>query len=230
MRSGHLTAAQSRVLQRNAWFAALPPSLQNEMVQRGIVRSYAARSLVYAAGALPSGFYLVLSGEVRLEHMTKSGKFAFYQALRAADSFGLLSELDGSPRFSDARAWAETTLLHLSHVQCQELYRNDAAAREAFVALICQNLHTTLAMLVEGHSAPPRAQIAGILVSIFSHEGSEEREAPKLTHEAIAAMAGVSRQTAGKVLHEFQELGIIDMQYGKVRARDLSRLQDIAHP
>jgi CRP-like cAMP-binding protein len=217
-----------RVLDRSTWFAALAPALKRELLDRAVVRRCAARSLIYAAGSAPSGLYAVLSGEVRLEHSAKSGKFAFYQALRAGDFFGLLSELDQSPRFSDARAWSETTVLQLPHAEFQYLYRNSPAAREAFVALICENLHTTLGILVEEHSAPPRSQIAHILLMLFSREPAELREHLKLTHEAIAAMAGVSRQTTSKVLHEFRGLGLIAMQYGKVSVLAATRLRGIA--
>lgn len=222
------SASAQRTLERSAWFAALSPALQADLLQRSVVRRFGERSLVYATGSAPSGFYVVLSGEVRLEHLARSGKFAFYHSLRAGESFGLLSELDGSARFSDARAWVASRVLHLPHQQVQHLYRNVPEAREAFVALICQGLHTTLHMLVEAHSAPPRAQIASILVTMASHEAEERREGAKLTQEAIAAMAGVSRQTASKVLHELRAAGLVELQYGRVRPLHIDRLVEIA--
>ena len=223
-----LGSARLRVLERSGWFSALAPALKRKLLDRAVVHRFAAHALIYSAGSPPSGLHAVLSGEVRLEHPAKSGKFAFYQALRPGDFFGLLSEIDGSPRFSEARANAETAVLQLPHAQCQDLYRNDPAARDAFVALICQNLHTTLGLLVEAHSAPPRAQIANILLTIFSRESEDRSDQSKLTHEALAAMAGVSRQTTSKVLHEFRELGLIAMQYGKLTVLDLAGLREIA--
>jgi CRP-like cAMP-binding protein len=228
MRPANVSPSQWRVLQRNAWFAALDPALQLEIARRSSVRRHPARSTVYLMGSPPSGFYVVLAGEIRLETVTRSGKFAFYQALRPPDTFGLLSEIDGSLRFSDARAWGDTTLLHLGHADCLDLYRHDEAARAAFVELICQNLHTTLAILVEEHSAPPRVQIASLLVSLLSREEGDARRSHKLTHDAIAAMAGVSRQTASKVLHEFEALRLIAMHYGRLSALDLPGLQNVA--
>lgn len=226
--SSGATPSQLRVLERNRWFAGLPPDLKQEVVRRATVRRHPARSLLYTSGGPPSGFYAVLAGEVRLEHVARSGKFAFYHSVGPGEMFGMLSELDGTPRFSDARAMGETTVLNLSHAHCQELLRHHPAARDAFVAYICENLHTTLDMLVEQHSAPARAQIASILVAIFSRDAADQRELPRLTHEAMAAMAGISRQTAGKVLHEFRAERLIEMQYGKVRPLDLARLQEIA--
>ena len=116
-----------RVLERSKWFSALEPSLKRELLGRAVVRRFATHALVYAAGSAPSGLYAVLSGEVRLEHLAKSGKFAFYQALRGGDFFGMLSEIDGTPRFSDARAQADTAVLQWPHADCQDLARSRMA-------------------------------------------------------------------------------------------------------
>lgn len=223
------------VLQRNPWFATLDPALQQQILSRMVLRRFAARRLIYAAGSAASGCWFVLSGEVRLEHLTRSGKFAFYQSTRAGGVFGLLSSMDGSPRFSDARTWAETTLLQLPHAAVLDLYQHSHAAREAFVQLLCRQLHDSLAILVEEHSLPPRQQIANILVAQLGRPATEEAtdrsgpaDAGKLTHEAIAAMAGVSRPTVAKVLHEFRELGLVTTQYGRVRLDDARGLKTIA--
>src|SRR5258708_24248042 len=138
---------------------------------------------------------MVLSGEVRLEHVTEGGNFAFYKSLGVGDMFGLLSEIDGTTRFSDARAWGPTKLLHLPHAGFRDLYRTHPAARESFVNYLCRTLHTTLHALLETQSAPPRMQIANILVRAFRRETLDGRETPKLTQEAIAAMAGASPPT-----------------------------------
>lgn len=220
---------RTRVLARNAWFDALAPTAKQEILSHSVVRHYPARSLVYAAGAAASGFYVVLRGEVRLEHLTRSGRFAFYQSTRPGGIFGLLSEVDSSPRFSDARVRDDATLLHVPHAHCQDLYRHSPIVHEAFVALVCQQMHVTLNMLVEAHSIPPRRQVANILVALLANgSGTEGTEQPRLTHEAIAAMAGVSRPTVAKVLHEYRSLGLIDMQYGHIRLIDETALAGVA--
>lgn len=217
-----------RTLERSQWFSGLSAALRQEIVARSVVRRFPARSLVYTAGSPPSGFFVVLAGEVRLEHMARSGKFAFYHVLRAGDQFGLLSEFDGSQRFSDARVWSDATLLHLPHAECQHLIRHDATALQAFVALLCRQLHVTLDMLVEEHSIPPRRQIANILLTLLCGTDDERGGSHRLTHEAVAAMAGVSRPTVSKVLHEFRSIGVIAMRYGRIAPVDAARLREIA--
>ena len=223
MARGHL-----RALERSAWFGELDASLRREILERGIARRFPARSLVYTAGSDPGGFFVVLAGEVRLEHMARSGKVAFYQALRPGDYFGLLAEIDGSARFSDARAWIDSVLLQLTHADFQHLYHRHPAAPAGFVALLCRQLHTTLGMLIEEHSLPPRRQIASLLLSLLADRERAPVGAARLTHEAIAAMAGVSRPTASKVLRELRESGMIEMGYGRLTLRDADALREVA--
>lgn len=221
-----ISATAVAALERDAWFSGLSAELKSEILRRAVSRRVHARGMVYGAADPPTGMFAVLSGEVRLLHYTPSGKFAFYKIMHPGDVFGLLSELDGLPRFSDATAALDSVLLHLGHAEVQALYRENPAARDAFVDLICRNLRTTLSMLVEEHTSRPLMHVAQILVSIFSREPAADGS-HKLTQEAVAAMAGISRQTASKVLHELQSDGLIRVQYGKIEPLDLDALSEL---
>lgn len=223
-----VSAGDARVLQRNRWYAGLPADIQQEVAQAARVARHPAHALVYEAASPPSGIYIVVAGEIGLEHTSRSGKHAFYHSHLPGEMFGVLSELDGTPRFSDARALVDSSVLNLPHAACQDLMRRSAAVRDGLVRAICESLHVTLDMLVEQHSAPPRAQVAALLVSIFGRQAGDAPEMARLTHGTIAAMAGISRQTAAKILHEFHVEGWIELQYGKLRPRDLPRLQALA--
>ena len=93
---------------------------------------------------------------------------------------------------------------------------------------LCCNLHATLQILVGHRSEPPRAKIARVLVSLFSHAPESGASAPRLTQEALAAMAGVSRQTTHKILRDLRARGLVDTPYGRIQPRDLRALDDFA--
>ncbi len=217
------------VLQTDRWFRDLAPALQRQILQACVTRRYAAGRLVYAAGDPPTGMFAVLSGQVRLLHHAQSGKYAFYGLVAPGAWFGGLSELDDGPRFSDAVAARDSVLLQLSHAAFQQLYRDNETAQQAFIRFICQNLRTTLAMLVEDHASTPRQHVAQILLSIFTRPaapGDENR--PRLTQEALAAMAGLSRQTVSKVLRQFSDQQMVARSYGSIEVLDLAALGEVA--
>lgn len=217
------------VLQSDEWFRELPPALQSDLVERSTARKVPAWARVYSAGDGPAGMFAVLSGEIRLVQHSHSGKYAFYALMRPGAWFGALSELDGRSRFTDAIASTDTTVLQLGHAAFQSLYRDSPVARDAFVALLCRNLRTTLSMLVEHHSLPPRQQVAQILISALTKPDASQAPGVglDLTQEALAAMAGVSRQTVNKVLHQFRDEGLIRLEYGRILALDLAALDAV---
>lgn len=218
-----------QILCADAWFSELPERLQRAIVAESVCRRVAANALVYAAGDPPTGMFAVLSGGVRLVHHSESGKVAFYRLLVAGDWFGTISEIDGGSRFSDAVADDDdTVVLQLGHAAFHRLYRDDPEAHRAFIALICLNLRTTLAMMVENHSAPPREHLARLLVSIFTRPAGPPGTTSRLTQEALAAMTGLSRQTVSKVLHQFSREGLIALRYGRIDPLDLDSLASIA--
>jgi CRP/FNR family cyclic AMP-dependent transcriptional regulator len=49
-----------------------------------------------------------------------------------------------------------------------------------------------------------------------------------LTHEQLAALAGTSRETTTKVLHEFADDGLLRLARGRITVLDLPRLNDQA--
>lgn len=224
-----LTKSRLEVLRSDEWFGELAPRLQQDIVGRCVIRKVPAWARVYSAGDGPAGMFAVLSGEIRLVQHSQSGKYAFYSLVRPGAWFGALSELDGRARFTDAIASTDTTLLQLGHAAFQSMYREDDAARDAFVALLCRNLRTTLSMLVEHHSLPPRRQVAQILVSAFTRPDAAQPPGAglDLTQEALAAMAGVSRQTVNKVLHQFCEEGLLRLEYGRILPVDLGALDAV---
>lgn len=217
------------VLQSDEWFRTLPVSLQQAIVDRCTVRRVRAWARVYSAGDGPGGMFAVLSGEIRLVQHAASGKVAFYALMRPGAWFGGLSELDGLPRFTDAIASTDSAVLQLGHAAFRSLHRENAGARDAFVALLCRQLRTTLSMLVEHHALPPRRQVAQILLSVCTRPDATQAGdgGLDLTQEALAAMAGLSRQTVNKVLRQFSDEGMIRLAYGRIVPCDLAALDAV---
>ncbi|WP_323136046.1 helix-turn-helix domain-containing protein [Streptomyces sp. NBC_01481] len=49
-----------------------------------------------------------------------------------------------------------------------------------------------------------------------------------LTHEQLAALAGTSRETCTKVLHDYADQGLLRLARGRITVLDTARLKDAA--
>ncbi len=217
-----------RVLEDDDWFHNIPPHLHDRILRDGVVRKYPAGSLIYSAGDPPGGIFGVLSGEVRLVNYSSQGKFVYYTIVGPGHWFGILSDLDGMPRFSDARVGPDSMIFSLSHFAVKRLLSEEREAPSAFLLLVC---HATSDGAQRG-----RRQARGLAASSDHPEAlavcmSNPRMAGSpagatyVTQEALAAMVDLSRQTVSKVLRGLQAEGLIDLRYGQVRPTDIPRLQ-----
>jgi CRP/FNR family cyclic AMP-dependent transcriptional regulator len=223
---GRLSKSWLDLLKRDSWFRAISATLRGVLEQESVVRGFAPGTMVYAAGDEPAGFFAVLSGEVRLLYYSSQGKYAFYHILRPFAWFGALSEVDGQHRFSDAIAWTDTRLLHVSHSTLRRTLDEHPEVYRDFALLMSEGLRTVLNLMVEAKAMPPRAHAAQILVGLAVQPQSGG--AVPLTQEQLAAMVGVSRQTMNKILQEFERCKLVKLQYGKVIALDSTALAEAA--
>src|SRR5947209_17725533 len=82
------------VLRKNKWFASLPPSLADDILRLGRVRTV-DDSLIYSATDSQDGLVALISGQVRLTSFSLSGNPSFLLITSPGSWIGVTSALDG---------------------------------------------------------------------------------------------------------------------------------------
>jgi CRP-like cAMP-binding protein len=227
------TAARDDVLatlRADEWFAALPPELAAGILRNAALVQRRDGEIIFATGDPADGIYAVLAGSVRMVHMTREGLCAIYYFVQAPSWFGELSELDGGPRVQDAVAVGPVHLLHLSHVRFRALVDREPRFWAHFAALMAGHARGVIGALAAMTTQPAAVRIARHLVAI--HRNAERvpwsRSRPALTQEALAAMAGVSRQTVSGIVKQWERDGIVRLSYRTIEIADFGKLNRIA--
>lgn len=217
-------------LSRDAWFASLRPEMVELMLSLAVERRYRPGQLVYSINAPPSGIFAVLSGNIRLSEYTVDGKLILSGAFSAGVWFGVISEFDGLPRPHTATAVEHTRVLHLSSAAVREVmsqdWRNCFDLGRCVVALYRRTLHSLSNLRAFDYPA----RVAQSLLAMSDHEivicsGDAD---PRVTQDDLAAAVGVTRQTIHKLLTEWEEKGIIERGYGRIRLLNQRMLTRIA--
>lgn len=216
-------------LSRDPWFASLRPEMVDQMLSLAVERRYRPGQVVYSINAPPSGMFGVLSGNVRLSEYTRDGKLILAGAFSAGVWFGVISEFDGQPRPHTATAVQHSRVLHLSSAAVRELmstdWRNCFDLGRCVAALYRRTLHSLSNLRTFDYPA----RVAQSLLAMSDYEiviRSSDAD-PRVTQDDLAAAVGVTRQTIHKLLTEWEEQGIIERGYGRIRLinqRALSRI------
>ena len=230
-----MTAASSAItaiLAANRWFTELPEGAGERMVALSQRREYADGQLIHAKGDWPEGLMGVVSGRVRISSVHADGHEAILTYLEPGHWFGEIAMFDGRARTHDAWAEEKCTLLLLPRAEFNRLLDDRRELYPHFLRLMCQRLRLAFDVIEDTALLPFPARLARRLLQLAEAHGAARRGDRlidlHLGQEQLAMMLGASRQTVNKCLKEWEGLGWIRIDYGRL-ALDTGALTGLVH-
>jgi CRP/FNR family transcriptional regulator, cyclic AMP receptor protein len=184
--------------------------------------------VIYHQGDHATGAYIVGSGKVKLVATSSVGKALTLRVAEPGEFIGLSAALVGC-RNDTSAVVKETT--EVNYVETESLYRlmscfNDLSLRLAEqlsneYCFLCREL----SMLGLQRSAMSR--LANLLVGLFEklqlkHGGAKIR--CLLTHEEMAQMIGMSRETVTRLFRDLREADIATLKHHTLQVNSLEKL------
>lgn len=204
------------------WFTALAPERREALIARGHERRAAPGTRVYGLGDPPDGLWCVREGEVRLVSYPALGVESLALILGPGAWFGELSVIDGGPRPHDAVVVKPARLLHVTLAAIEQIAADHPLLYRDLGALICSRQRATLGALGRIIAQPIGVRLARTLAGLAHASGGEEVQ---MRQDDLAAMVGVSRQTANKALKSLEASGAIELRYGRIVVLEPARLR-----
>jgi CRP/FNR family transcriptional regulator, cyclic AMP receptor protein len=215
----------------NPWFSALPLADRKGLVGACERQHFAAGEMLFRQGdAVPPGqgaFYGVLAGGIKASSLREDGKEAILAVLETGNWFGEISLIDGQARTHDATAAGDTEVLALARADFDRMMKRPAFAL-AVCRLLAGRVRSLYGMVEDATLRSTRARVARRLLLLARGDATQARD-PRLevpvSHEALAMMLGVSRQTLSKELHGLVREGAIELGYGRIAIASVERLE-----
>ncbi|WP_230412063.1 Crp/Fnr family transcriptional regulator [Undibacterium hunanense] len=216
------------ILLGDPWFAALPARDRKAMVAAGEHLRLRPGEMLFRQGDMPSGFYAVISGSIKMSTLSAGGREAILIILDAATWFGEISLIDGEPRTHDATALDEVELLVLPPAIFTVLMQRTVFAT-AIAQMLARRIRLLYGIVEDGGLRSVRARVARrlLLLADVANRQQGENALVKVTQESLAMMLGITRQTLSKELQFFSQNALIRLAYGKIEIRSESRLASL---
>lgn len=210
-------------LHAQAWFGTLPPEHQEQIAAQVVVLLAKRGQTVMEADVLTQGWYGVLRGLVRISAPPAAGRRADFLGVAAGEWFGEGAALKNEVRRYEVVALRDTEMLCLPSTAFHQLQASSLAFNQSLVA--CLNLRVSQAMAViqAGRTRSPEQRIALSLSRLF---WGRTRQLD-LTQDELASLAGLSRQTANRVLNALQERGVISLSMNRIKILDDAALTQL---
>jgi CRP/FNR family transcriptional regulator, cyclic AMP receptor protein len=190
-------------------------------------------TLIFNEGQSPVGVYLVLGGSAKVSISSPQGKLLIIRVARAGEFLGINATMTGLPYQATAQAWRKCTTSFIPRAEFIALQQRDERLREqvqvALSRYVIELLGITRRLMLAETAAE---KLASLLLRWCDEFGSVEPHGIRLvwefTHEDVAQMICVSRETVTRLLGEFSKRGLVLLTGNSLLVSEPQGLEEIA--
>ena len=202
-----------------------------EQCERRVLRK---GELIWSQGERAECVAFMLSGKAMSSYQSRDGKTGTTGFWCAGDILGAADLGTPTTRMMTLRCLEECVIYTLSYERFDALVRRFPELAHAVIRALSVRLRwvAQLAVRLETHSAFER--ICAVLCALCERFGAPSEHGVlvdiKLTHDDLAAIAGVSRQFANSTLRGLQKRGLLATRKRSLILTDLGALDALAYP
>lgn len=188
-----------------------------------------AGTLFYTPEQATEVLFILKEGRVRLYHLEPDGRMLTLAILEEGTIFGEMTMLGQKLQSNFAEAMTPCLLCLMSREDVKASLLSDPRVAYRLMETMGQRLVFTEQRLSDMAFKHAPERIATQLLHLAQQRrgwlGRKAAPEVRCTHEELAHMVGVHRETVTKVLNEFRQRELIDLGRGRVILRNLPGLQ-----
>jgi len=213
-------------------FQWISPEAQAAFAGHGHRKRFAEGQTIYMQGEPGAEMFRVMSGAVRLSVISQEGRELLYLLFEPGDCFGISTVVDGEARPHTAEAQLDVELMSLSRSAFNTLRAEFPEVNDAAMRLIARHMRMLSEYFANSNLEQIELRVAARIVEAARSFGQLAPDGIRLSihlpQNDLALMVGASRQSVNKVLQQFQDSGVLTIEYGTMIIRDLDRLHQLA--
>lgn len=203
----------------------LSPEAAAEVMAAMSFHAYRRGTHLFHQGGEPQAVWFVETGQIKWFKVTEDGREQILQVAGPGDAVGLVALLDRKPYVAAAKAVEASTAWSLSIPEFDRM----VLRHPELALLVMRQLGDGVRWLLEHvHSMQHRSahdRVVSVLQRRAEPDG-EGRQVVRLTHQEIAQMAGIARETVSRVLADLQRRGAVVLTRSQVLLLDVGLLRD----
>ncbi|MEF8767287.1 Crp/Fnr family transcriptional regulator [Candidatus Accumulibacter contiguus] len=194
---------------------------------RGTREITAARGdILFHKGDTPTGFYLLVYGQVKLAFTSPNGGEKLVDIIGQGQTFGEAVMFTDRPFMVYAQALVDSLLLHISKTAILDELDADPKFGRKMIAGLSMRLHH-LVSDVESYSLCSGRQriIAYLLLDIPGNGGEGITVTLPTNKGVIASRLNLTQEHFSRILHELSEKGLIVVEGRRIHIPDVEKLR-----
>lgn len=189
------------------------------------VKLFKKKADIFMEGDTPTAVYYLKSGSVKTYKTNPDGKELITNLYKANDFFGYEALLDNSPEQESAITLEDSELVMIPRIDFLTLLQSHRDVSTTFISLLCKKVAEKEAQLLNLAYNSVRQRTAEALLRIFTHQN--EKDTMSVPREDLAKMVGTAPESVIRVLSDFKDEGLIEINAGKVKILSTPKLEKV---
>ncbi len=194
-------------------FGNLPaPQLENFNRIRHF-HQYKARQIIFHEGTPALGFHIGCSGRIKLSKADSNGREQIVRIASAGEIIGEEALMDGQPYGATAEPLEDCHTAFIKRGDFLAFLNGGGGIASRFLLHFCRTLIETQGRLARMGLGDARARLAATLLDLTQRYGKPTKGGVnldlELSRSELAAMVGLSPETAMRLLSEFKGDGLL---------------------
>ncbi|MCK5821151.1 MAG: Crp/Fnr family transcriptional regulator [Bacteroidales bacterium] len=191
---------------------------------------YKRGMVVFQEGHRINGFYCVFSGILKLYKTGIDGKEQIIRFAKDTDIIGYRSILSSELACTTAKVIEDATICYIPGDQLHTLVTENPAFAMKLMQLTCKELGEANNYITDIAQKTVRERLAEILLLLKERFDLDENQVLQisLTREELANIVGTATESVIRLLSEFKQDRLIELQGRKIKILNIAGLKKIA--
>lgn len=223
-----LAAHRSRLIQSCPICSSLDGEALAPIAAMAGERVFEKGALLMQEGDLCTGFFLVISGKVRVFKAAPSGREKVLLMAEPGTTFGEDALFGSGVFLQNAMAVEQTRALHVPRTEFLNMLRKNGDLAFQVMESLCLWIRRLSTSVENVAFLTARDKVGRYLLDLWNQAGGGTSATLPAKKKEVADRLGIMPETLSRVLREFQERRIIRIEKRTVRFTDIAQLQELA--
>jgi DNA-binding response OmpR family regulator len=189
------------------------------------IKEFKKKSEIYAEGDNPAYVYYLKSGHVKEFKGHPDGKEFITNLYKEGDFFGFEPILENTPYKESAIAMRDSEVMFIPRQDFLTLLYGQRDVSAGFISLLCRKVAEREAQLLNLAYSSVRQRTAEALLKITHLRDSKDKI--EISRDDLSKIVGTASESVIRVLSEFKDEGLIDIDAGKIKILQPAKLEKV---
>ena len=192
---------------------------------------YKKGSIIYREGSRLTGFFCITRGILKIFKTGIDGKEQIIRFAKKGDIIAYRSLLSQELACTTAKVIDEAVLCHIPYQTLLYLIQNNWQFSHHMLQIVCRELREANEYITDIAQKTVRERLAEVLLLLKDNFDLDNTNTLQisLTREELANMVGTATESVIRLLSEFKQDKLIDLQGRKIKFLDVTKLTRVAN-